>query len=116
MNNEPSNESKLTPEPVTDLPSFLRRYQQQLIGFVGWFVLSAIIWIPLSKSVDGILLNLFVFPLTIIALIVLGLIKRTRNLALGILLALAVNFVLSLVLGLFYNGICFFPFYIDLNL
>lgn len=103
------------PQSVTDLPSFLRRYRMQLIGFFGWFVFSASVWIPVRDGEEAFFLNICIFPPTILALIVLGFIKRTKGLALGILLALAVNFVLSLARGLLFNATCFIPFYLDLN-
>ena len=70
----------------------------------------------MSGDSYGIFINIFVFPITLLLLIVLGLIKKARKLAQGSLLALAANFVLALFVGMFYNGICFVPFYLDLNL
>ena len=85
---------------------FLARYQQQIMGFVGWYLVS---W-PLVRPLG---LNLFL--LNIIALIVLALIKTTRRVAGGILIALALNFTISLILGLRLNALCFIPFFTPIN-
>ena len=101
-----------TPEPttpsenVTGWRGFLSIYNQQVMGFVGWYLVSWALVRPLG-------LNLFF--LNIIALIVLALIKATRRVAGGILIALALNFTISLILGLGLNALCFIPFFTPIS-
>jgi hypothetical protein len=87
------------------------------IGFFGWYVINGMIWFILlggsSAGGDyGYFNGLFTFPANILVLIILAAIKSTRQIALGILAALALNLLIALVLGVSTNGICFIPFYI----
>ena len=54
--------------------------------------------------------NIYILPANLIALIILAFVRR--RVALGILVALAVNFVIAIILGLFINVICFIPFFV----
>jgi len=109
MSNQPSNEPvfETPPEPVTGLPGFVRRYRQQLWGFFGWFVIASLI-APFS-------FGLITTPATVICLIVFGLSKTRKGLAGGMLIAVALNFFVSLVRGLSFNATCFIPFYLDIG-
>lgn len=93
------------PEPVTGLPGFLRRYDQQIGAFFGWYVVASLL-VPFS-------FGLITTPLTIILMIGFGLSKTRKGLAGGILVAVALNFVVSLIQGLNLNAVCFIPFYFD---
>lgn len=101
-----SNEPIGVPEPVTPaigFSSFVNRYKQQIWGFVGWFVLASLFAI---RS-----FGLITTPATIICLIVFGFSKTRKGLAGGILVAVSLNLVISLVRGLYSNALCFIPFY-----
>ena len=100
------NEPVATSEPVTDLASFARRYNQQILGFIGWFVIASMI-APFS-------LGLITTPATVICLLIFGLSKTRKGLAGGILAAVSLNFLVSLLYGLSFNGICFMPFYVGM--
>ena len=89
--------------PVTDFSSFLTRYQQHIWGFTGWYLLATIIT-PWS-------FGLISTPATIICLIVYGFSKTRKGIAGGILAAVSLNFVISLVRSLPLNAWCFIPFY-----
>ena len=86
-------------------------------GFFGWHVINTVFWLlitPGPKSPNEFvyvyLPNLLILPANIILLIVLAAIRPTRWMALGILAALALNFLISLILGLNTNAVCFVPF------
>jgi hypothetical protein len=99
-------EPTVFPETATGWRGFLARYRQQLIGFIGWYLIA---W-----ALTG-LLSFWLFFVSLVALIFLALIKETRRLAGGILIALALNFVISLILGLGLNAFCFIPFFYPIN-
>lgn len=91
------------PEHSSDLLSFPARYKQQIIGFLGWFVLASMV-APFS-------FGLITFPATLICLLLFARSKGSKGVAGGILAALTLNFVASLVRGLSMNAFCFVPFY-----
>ena len=96
-------------ENVTGWRGFLTRYRQQIVGFFGWYLVSWSLVRPLG-------LNLFFLNIIVlIVLIVLALIKGTRSVAGGILIALALNFTISLILGLGLNALCFIPFFTPIS-
>lgn len=95
------------PQAVTDPPSFFRRYQQQTLAFIGWYVIASIL-APVS-------FGLITTPATLIALLVFGLSKDKKRIAGGILVAVAFNFLMSLILGSFLGAVCFVPFYYNVN-
>jgi hypothetical protein len=78
-------------------------------GFLGWYLVNALIWFVLNGDLGAVcgiwLVNGF-------ALLILALNHPTRPVALGILAALALNFVISLMAGLTDNALCFIPFFI----
>lgn len=88
-------------------------------GFLGWFLINGVIWLVYywSEGVRtyGSIINLILLPANIIALVVLGIIRRTRYIALGIMTAWTVNLVMSLALSLLYNGVCLVPFFFPIN-
>jgi hypothetical protein len=91
----------------------LKKIGDFLIGFVGWFVVHSVIW-TLAPQPDlyGVLLLLvwviIVLPINIVVL------SRTRGwLAFGIVAALAVNFLLTLVQMKIADALLFIPFYLD---
>lgn len=102
---EAGNDPIGVPQPVTDLSSFISRYQQQIWGFAGWFLLATFLT-PWS-------FGLISTPVTIICLIAFGLSKARKGIAGGILAAVSLNFAISLVRGLQMNAWCFMPFFIN---
>lgn len=86
-------------------------------GFLGWYLVNGLIWLLFSGgSLNGegaLILNFLIFPLNVIALLIFAFNRSTRFFALGLLGALAVNFVISLVIGLQFNAMCFIPFFIQ---
>jgi len=112
--------------PIKTPPTRLfKRCLQFAIGFLGWFTVNGLLWgavsligstsnrIPGFLSVVPILLWCFSFPLNIAAFIVLLVFKRSRLIAWGILTAVALNILVSLILSAFQNAMCFAPFFID---
>jgi len=107
------NENAPIKEP-RDWREWLRKNDQILYGFFGWYLINSIIWLLISTRgyAEYVFLNLFIFPINLLTLIVLSVIKSTRKIGLGILIALALNLLLSLMVGLTINGVCFIPFYV----
>lgn len=89
---------------------------QFLAGFLGWHLINGVVWFQVNGGrigylEDSYLANIVFFPFNLLALIVFPLIKQTRKFGLGLLAAVALNLLLSLVLSVGMNGICFIPFY-----
>jgi len=106
----------LRPPPEREL-SRNEKIRHLAIGFFGWYIINGIIWFIMLGGGSGgggydYFGGLFTFPANMLVLIILSAIKSTRRIALGILVALALNLLIALVLGVSINGICFIPFYI----
>jgi hypothetical protein len=88
------------------------------IGFFGWYIINGLLWIIINPGIinGGTAVNggsgCITFPLNLIVLIVFARIKQTHWIAFGILVALALNLVVSLIIGVAFNGWCFIPFYV----
>lgn len=102
------------PEPGVRNPTDQKRKYWLFfaIGFIGWYLMNGIIWAlaPFSKNFNSynVVLTL---PGNILVLLILATIKRTRWIAFGMLAAIALNFLISLVLGLFNQAVCLVPFF-----
>ena len=121
-------ETSLTPGEQLPKAQPILKFKQYLlfaIGFLGWFTVNGLLWgavsligsppnrIPWFLSVVPNLLWCFSFPLNIAAFIVLLMFKRSRMIAWGMLTAVALNILVSLILSAFTNAMCFAPFFID---
>jgi len=85
-------------------------------GFVGWFLINGIAWwFCKGDPVGNSIINLFFFFFNITALFTLSVIRKTRWIALGILAAWVVNLLISIIFGMFWNGVCLVPFYFDIG-
>jgi len=80
------------------------------IGFVAWYVINGLIWLG-GTSNYGFFLAIFTLPGNLIVLLICAITPRLRRVALGILIAIALNLVITLVLGMFTNALCFVPFF-----
>ena len=93
------------------IPSPQEKRIELLIGFIGWFVINGVLWVIASGTPVGIaygIPNLILFPANVLVLIILA---RTRRwVALGVLIALAVNLLITLIMGVAFEGLCFIPF------
>ncbi len=97
--------------PAEPIPKAVK-WRDFAIGFVGWFLVNGLLWFLASRLGRGGI-GCLLFPANLGALIILGVIRRTRWMALGILSALALNFLIALVRNMAFNGLCFIPFFID---
>ena len=85
-------------------------------GFLGWYLVYGVIW--LLSAQDGVYYqgNIFLYAclwsVNIILIVAFAIHCDTRPVGLGILAALALNIVISLVIGLQGNAWCFVPFFI----
>jgi hypothetical protein len=97
-----------------------KKMRDFLIGFFGWWIINLVVFgIIIGNSAgEGFwYFILFIgYPITFVAnvitLIVLA--SRRRFVAFGALSATALNLLISLVSGIFINGICFIPFFMDI--
>ncbi len=94
--------------PAVPIPRVIK-WRDFLIGFVGWFLINGLLWLEAPNMEVGCI----TFPANLGLLITLAVIRRTRWVALGILSALALNFVIALIRGMAFNGICFVPFFVN---
>lgn len=84
-----------------------------LAGFVAWYAINGLLWIGLGRSYYSVLNNALLFPANLAALVIFG--YALPRVGFGILLAVTLNFVVALVLGLALNGFCLIPFFSTLN-
>jgi hypothetical protein len=98
-----------------------------LIGFVGWWIISGLVWLGATNATFTLpsrlwtellalfqLLFLLLFFLTqLIALILFAF--RRGWIALGMLSAIALNLTVSLLVGMTQNAFCFAPFFVPLR-
>jgi len=87
------------------LLEFYENYKKPIWGFFGWFLIASILS-PVS-------LGLIITPFTIFVLIMFGFSKKDKSIAGGILVAVSINFVVSLMRNMQFNATCFIPFYVD---
>ncbi|MGC1376132.1 MAG: hypothetical protein WA821_07920 [Anaerolineales bacterium] len=80
------------------------------VGFVAWYVINGLIWWG-GTSNYRFFLAIFTLPGNLIALLICAIVPRLRKVALGILIAIALNLVITLVLGMLTNALCFVPFF-----
>jgi hypothetical protein len=105
-------------EPEKEAISRNKKIRDLAIGFFGWYVATGLIWwvvgnLEVFQGLDGAIFFLIInFLANLLTPIILSAIRRTRFIGLGILAALGLNFLISLVLGTFFYGICFVPFYL----
>jgi len=100
------------PEPIPDSQKKI----EISIGLAGWYLVNGLIWFwvspsPVNGSGYSALFSFIMIPANILVLLVCALIPRLRNVALGILIALALNLFISLLLGMVANALCFIPFF-----
>jgi hypothetical protein len=83
-----------------------------IVGFVGWFLLNSAAWL-LTGAVTAetySIFNLVLLPLNVIALIVFLIIRRW--IGFGILAAVALNLIISLIIGATIQATCAIPFWV----
>lgn len=79
------------------------------VGFLGWYLVTALFYGQVMDQEALTICGGLLFPVNLILLILL--LKYRTQLGWGMLAALAVNMVVSLVLGLVQNAFCFIPFF-----
>ena len=101
-------------------PTETRKRIEILIGALGWYLVNGLIWFMLFPgpfdtrgpygALGPELVSLIMMPANLLVLVVCAIIPRLRRVALGILIALALNFAVSILLGMGLNASCFIPF------
>ncbi len=90
------------------------------IGFFGWYLVNGLVWLLLGADIgfsqyfdeNLIFFNLLLWPVNLIATIILAVIRKTRMIGFGVLGALVLNILISLVIGIVMDGLCFIPFFV----
>jgi hypothetical protein len=128
QNDQPSGEQspEIAPQPPGDQqppsaepPRKFKLTWPFAAGFLGWYLLMALFYGIMLRDTDSESLLICgggAFFLQVIVLIIFLLSKDLRDMGWGMLSALGVNLLISLVLGSFANAICFIPFFADLKL
>jgi hypothetical protein len=84
-----------------------RRWLKFLGGFAGWFLMSTLVF-AIAQAGSNLLWLLYL-PINILVIVILAFWKRTQWISLGIMSAMAANFMVAAVVRPFYEAICFFP-------
>ena len=90
-------------------PEDRKKLIHRIGGLLGWFLVNGLIWLILSEGAYELGILLFFANLVVLLFLILN--RPTRWIGQGILMAWAVNFVLALLVGSFFNGLCLIPFY-----
>jgi hypothetical protein len=117
QNNHPGEDQPEGTAPPTpgDQPSAtppVRKFKftwEFFVGFLGWYLATAIFYGQVRDQEALMICGGLLFPVNVLVLILLF--KWQRQMGWGMLAALAVNMVVSLVLGLIQNAFCFIPFF-----
>ena len=113
------NSMQEAPKPSDGWRKFINKYHHQINGFFGWYIIHILLWLffgvrigddPTGGEVGVFIVIGLIFLANLVGLLAFAIIRATRKVALGILLAIGLNFAISLVMGLEYNGRCFIPF------
>jgi hypothetical protein len=117
----PQQTNALAPDQAK-LPRKSNLIGQLAIGFLGWYVVMALIYGLLFRSYgtgsadyDLMALGCYFLPLQVLILIFLLANRKLRRIGWGMLSAIGLNLMISLVLGLFGNALCFIPFFKPMN-
>lgn len=79
---------------------------------MGWYFVNSL-FLYGSPNTSGYNLLWIISPIVnIVVLLIFAIVKPLRQVALGMLIAMALNLFISLVLGMFFNALCFVPFFI----
>jgi len=132
--NEPSDDDQLLEDarlPAEEQQSVVkqpvprsRRIWRFAMGFLGWYLAMGLFFLALFPDVnlsspsadEGLLIcSGIIFPIQLLALILFLVIKEVRNVGWGMLSALGVNLMISLVMGFTTNAFCFVPFFTPIN-
>jgi hypothetical protein len=108
-----SQKSSSSPAYEKSYATIRERTFDLLIGFVGWSAINSLIWMILRSgdcSYGCIGFNLLLFPINLVILIVLAFARRW--LAMGMLIAIAINFAIALAMGALLNALCAIPFFV----
>jgi hypothetical protein len=81
-------------------------------GFLGWFVINWLVWREIGVNEgENFLFGILTLPVNLIVMVVLAAVRRTRWIGLGILTAIVLNLVITLVMGLVTQAVCLIPFF-----
>lgn len=103
-----------------------QKWLRILTGFLGWWLINCLLWSPLVHWFPpgggiGFVNDYFVYyvfftiPVNLLLLIICALIRRTRWFALGLLIAMIVNGIIALLIGLLFQAYSLVPFFIEME-
>ena len=106
------------PPPPAETPPPIPRSKliwQFVGGFLGWFLVNgAFYWITyggMNQTTQPSGLLCVILPANIIAFVILIAIKKTRQVGWGMLSAIGLNMLISIMIGSILNAMCLVPFY-----
>jgi len=115
---QPASTDQLPPEtqpapeatpPAPKPESKITRLVKFAAGFLGWFLVTLLIYGAMSGEETMMICGGLLFPAN---LVLLGLLLKFQRFAgWGMLAALGVNLIISLIRGLTTNAFCFIPFF-----
>jgi hypothetical protein len=117
QNNHPLEdqpEGKVSSTPGDRLPEAppARKFKltwEFVAGFLGWYLVTGLIYAAGQGQETLIICGGLLFPVNVVLLILF--LRRQPQLGWGMLSALGVNLVISLILGLSTSAFCFIPFF-----
>jgi hypothetical protein len=109
MNATPDSSQPSEPSQPKPPASRLRKWLLFASGFFGWFLVTGLFYRAMYPSDAQTICSGLLFPVHIGLLVLL--LEKQPHVGWGMLSALGANFVISLMLGLSNNAICFVPFF-----
>jgi hypothetical protein len=109
--NEQTESGEETPQGKApeEAPSTTVKSLYFLIGFLGWFLVNALIYLQKFDQESLTICGGLLFPVNLVLLVIL--LRKRPLVGWGMLSALGVNLVISLVFGVWNNALCFLPFF-----
>ncbi len=116
---EPTQKYKLAEDQTQEAAQPARTIKfilKFLGGFLGWYLVMGLIYTLLKSYATGTSCSGPLLFMQIGAYISLLVNKKTTDIGWGVLSALGVNLVISLVLGLTFNAFCAVPFFFHMHI
>lgn len=124
-----TTEQQLTTTDSSHKPSGIlskQKWVRILSGFLGYWLINSLLWSPVAHwfpPSGGIAFvndyfgyyGFLTMPVNLLLLIICAIIRRTRWFALGLMIAMIVNGIITLLIGLLDNAYLLVPFFIEIE-